>query len=164
MEFEKIVMERYACKKFDGQKIAAEEFEKLQELIRYAPSSFNLQTWKIKVVEDAQTKEKLLPATWNQPQINTCSHLLVFCAVKNVEKQIDMLEAALEKGDSPAESTAAYVKMMRDFASNMDEAQKLAWAQRQVYLAVENALLGAKALGFDSCPMEGFDAAQYSQI
>jgi len=164
VEFEKIVMERYACKKFDGQKIAAEEFEKLQELIRYAPSSFNLQTWKIKVVEDAQTKEKLLPATWNQPQINTCSHLLVFCAVKNVEKQIDMLEAALEKGDSPAESTAAYVKMMRDFASNMDEAQKLAWAQRQVYLAVENALLGAKALGFDSCPMEGFDAAQYSQI
>lgn len=164
MEFSDIVNARYAVKKFDGKTIPEEKFEKLLEIIRLSPSSFNIQPWKIKIVKDKQILEKLLPASWNQPQINTCSHLLVFCATKNIGGQINMLEKALQKGDAPAQSTEAYVKMMRDFEANMGSEQKLAWAQRQVYLAVENALLGAKALGFDSCPMEGFDAQKYSQI
>lgn len=164
MELLEIVKSRYACKKFNGKEIETDKFEKLLEIVRFAPSAFNLQPWKIKIVRDAETKEKLLPVSWNQPQINTCSHLLVFCATKDVDGQIDMLEAELQKGDAPAESAAAYVKMMRDFAANLNDEQKLSWAQRQTYLAVENALLGATALGFDACPMEGFDAGKYSQI
>jgi len=45
-----------------------------------------------------------------------------------------------------------------------DEAQFLNWAQRQVYLAVGNAINGAKSLGFDSCPMEGFEPEGYSKV
>ena len=33
-----------------------------------------------------------------------------------------------------------------------------------MYIALGNALNGAKALGFDSCPMEGFNAGEYSKI
>ena len=46
----------------------------------------------------------------------------------------------------------------------MSEEQKLSWSQRQAFLALGNALNGAKSLGFDSCPMEGFDPKEYAKI
>jgi nitroreductase len=54
--------------------------------------------------------------------------------------------------------------MMHDFEKNLTEEQKLSWAQRQTYLALGNAVNGAKSLGFDSCPMEGFDPKAYAEM
>lgn len=54
--------------------------------------------------------------------------------------------------------------MMRDFEKGMSAEQRKSWAQRQLYLALGNALNGATSLGFDSCPMEGFIPAEYSKI
>ena len=38
------------------------------------------------------------------------------------------------------------------------------WAKCHAFLAVGNAVNGAKSLGFDSCPMTGFDPNEYSRI
>ena len=160
MEFEKIVMERYATKLFDGKKVPEEKINKLLELIRYAASSFNIQPWKIIMVTDQKLKEKLQPAAWNQPQITSCSHLLVFCADTDIAGNINRLEKLMkEKG-----ADTGHIGMMRDFEKGLNEEQKLSWSQRQMFLALGNALNGAKALGFDSCPMEGFNPEEYSKI
>ena len=160
MEFEKIVHERYAAKLFDGRKLPEPKINKLLELIRYSASSFNIQPWKIIVVTDAKLKEKLTPVSMNQKQIESCSHLLVFCANKDIAGNIDMLEnLMIESGAS-----TAYIEIMRGFDKSLTDEQKLSWAQRQTYLALGNALNGAKSLGFDSCPMEGFDPKAYAKI
>jgi len=164
MDFEKIVMLRYATKKFDGKIIPQDKVDKLLEMIRYAASSYGLQPWKIKIIKDAETKKKLAPVSWNQAQIESCSHLLVFCAYTDIKKLIDMLENAMIKNGAKKESIQGYIDMMKGFEKGMDESKKLSWAQRQVYLALGNAINGAKALGFDSCPMEGFDSAEYAKI
>lgn len=158
MEFKEIVEKRYATKSFDGKKIPKEKVDELIELIRLSASSFNIQPWKIKVISDDETKKKLLPVSWNQPQITSCSHLLVFCADTDIKSKIDKLEKLTGKG------AEQYIKMMRDFEKNMPEDKKLVWAQKQVYIALGNALNGSKALGFDSCPMEGFSPDEYSKI
>ena len=54
--------------------------------------------------------------------------------------------------------------MARDFTVKMTKDQKRAWSQAQTYLALGNALNGAKALGFDSCPMGGFYSKEYTRI
>ena len=160
MEFEKIVMSRYATKLFDGKKLEESKVEKLLELIRYAPSSFNIQPWIIRIISDKETKEKLSPASWNQAQITSCSHLLVFCANTNIKENIDKLEELFRKNNVSTD----YIQVMRDFEKNMSDEQKKSWAQRQLYLALGNAVNGAKSLGFDSCPMEGFNPEEYSKI
>src|SRR3989344_2116461 len=160
MEFEQIVHERYAVKLFDGSKIPESKVNKLLEMIRYAPSSFNIQPWVVKVVTDSKIKERLTPASMNQKQIESCSHLLVFCANKDIAGNIDKLEKLMKKAGASTE----YIGIMRGFDKSLSEEQKLAWAQRQTYLALGNALNGAKSLGFDSCPMEGFDPKEYSKI
>ena len=54
--------------------------------------------------------------------------------------------------------------MATGFAKSMSVVQRLAWSQAQTYLALGNALNGAKALGFDACPMGGFDQKEFSRI
>ena len=160
MDYEKIVQERYATKLFDGRKLPDSKVDKLLDMIRYAPSSFNIQPWTVKIVTDPKLKEKLTPASMNQKQIESCSHLLVFCANKDIAGNIDKLEKLMKK----AGANTGYIDIMKGYDKSLSDEQKLSWAQRQTYLALGNALNGAKSLGFDSCPMEGFDAQAYAKI
>jgi nitroreductase/dihydropteridine reductase len=164
MEFREIVMQRYATKKFDGRKVPEAKMKELFELIRFAPSALNIQPWKIKVVTDQKVKEQLKPATWGQEQVTSCSHLLVFCADTNFAVLLDRLEMLLVDGKFPAEGRTMIMGLARDMFLKMPPDQVLAYAQHHVYLAMGNAVNGAKSLGLDSCPMAGFDPAEYVRI
>ncbi len=164
MNIKELLKKRHATKKFNEKKIPEKQILELKELIRLAPSSFGLQPYKIKIITDKETKEKLAPAAWNQPQITTCSHLLVFCAYTNINERIDEMEQMLIKEGTPEEKAKAYTNMMRGFNEGLSTEKKITWAQKQIYLAVENVLIGAKELGFDSCPMEGFNPEEFSKI
>lgn len=164
MEFMKIVMSRYATKKFDGKKIPEKKIDELLEMVRFAPSALNLQPWKIKLVTDQKTKDLLKPAAFNQEQVTTCSHLLVFCADPDYDSLIRRLGALLKTSGVPVETQKMITDMAAGFASPMSPEQRLAWSQAQTYLALGNALNGAKALGFDSCPVGGFDPKEFSRI
>jgi len=164
MDFAKIVMSRYATKKFDGKKIPENKVDELLELVRFAPSALNLQPWKIRIVTDQKVKEQLKPAAFNQEQVTTYSHLLVFCADPDYDSLIRKLGALLKKNGAPEEVQKMVLGMAENFTKPMSAEQKLAWSQAQTYLALGNALNGAKALGFDSCPMGGFDPGEFSRI
>ena len=164
MEFKDIVMSRYATKKFDGRTIPDTKINELLELVRFAPSALNLQPWKIKVVTDQNIKEQLKPAAFDQEQITTCSHLLVFCADPDYDNLIRRLGVLLKKSKVPEEMQERIIGMAVQFTRPMSPEQKLAWSQSQTYLALGNALNGAKSLGFDSCPMGGFDPKEFSRI
>lgn len=159
-----IVMKRYATKKFDGRKVEDGKIGELKEIIRFSASSFGLQPWKIKVVADQATKDRLQAASWNQQQITTCSHLFVICADTDLEGNIERYEKLMAETGTDAAKAKGYADYMRTFALGMDAGQRKTWAQKQCYIALSNALNGAKALGLDSCPMEGFDPKQYSEI
>jgi len=164
MEFKEIVQKRYATKTFDGKPIPQNKVDELLEIIRLSCSSLNIQPWKIKIITDHKIKEQLAPVSWNQPQITTCSHLLVFCADSDLIGKAHALENHLIKNGGTKESLKGYMEMVHGVVDNMNKEQSTAWAQRQLYLAVGNAVNGAKSLGFDSCPMEGFNAIEYSKI
>lgn len=164
MQFKDIVMQRYAVKKFDGKTVPDEKINELIDLVRYAPSALNLQPWKIKVVTDQELKEQLRPAAFDQEQITSCSHLLVFCADPDYESLIKRLGALLKENHVPVEMQAMITGMATGFAGSMSPEQRLAWSQAQTYLALGNALNGAKSLGFDSCPMGGFNPDEFTRI
>jgi nitroreductase len=164
MEFREIVMSRYATKKFDGRKIPEGKVSELLELVRFAPSAINLQPWKIKIVTDQKVKEQLKPATWGQEQITSCSHLLVFCANPDFESLIEKVGQLMKTSGVPEEARKMVTGIAADMTGKMSGEQKLCWAQSQLFLALGNAVNGAKSLGFDSCPMGGFDPKEYARI
>src|SRR5438045_2187612 len=76
---------RYAVKKFDPKKkVSDSDWKTLEEAMRLSASSFGLQPWKFIVVKNQEMKKKLTPASWNQPQIEGCSHLVVFTHAKKI--------------------------------------------------------------------------------
>ena len=164
MEFKDIVMKRYATKKFDGRKVDEAKMNQLYEMIRFAPSALNVQPWKIKVVTDQKVKEQLKPATWDQEQVTTCSHLLVFCANTDFKGLIGRLEKGLRQMKVPEENVKFVIQLASDMFLKMPPEAQLAWAQHHVFLALGNALNGATSLGLDSCPMGGFDPKEYTRI
>ena len=164
MQFAECVMQRYATKKFDGRTIPAAKVNELLELVRFAPSALNLQPWKIKVIADKATKAALRPVSNDQEQITTCSHLLVFCADADYDSLNKRLGELMKKNHVPDEIIKMVTGMAAGFVAGMSPEQRAAWSQAQTYLALGNALNGAKSLGFDSCPMGGFDPREYSRI
>jgi nitroreductase / dihydropteridine reductase len=165
MDFKTIVTQRYNAKKFDGSKIDDARLRELLDIIRYAPSADNLQPWKIKVIGDRGTLDKLVPVTlpFNQERIKTCSHLLLFCADKDLESHWPRLEAAMKKAGLPEteiQHMAGVAKMILGRAPE----ERLNRSQWDVFLAVGNAVNGAKALGIDASLMGGFNAKEYARI
>ena len=77
---------RYAVKKFDpSQKISEADWFVLEESLRLAPSSYGLQPWKFIVVQNPEIRATLTPVSWNQTQVQDCSHYVVFATLTKIE-------------------------------------------------------------------------------
>ncbi|MFH0914858.1 MAG: nitroreductase family protein [bacterium] len=163
MEFQEIVRQRYATKLFDGRAVPEAKVAELLELVRWAPSGLNIQPWKIKIVADAATKALLSAATFAEPQIESCSHLLVFCADTDFAGLSKKLDLAMKDRDIPDEVWDIVMGIAGEMAG-MPPEELRAWTSCQVYIAVTYAILGAKTLGLDSCPMTHFVPQEYARI
>lgn len=157
---------RYATKKFDAtKKLSEEQFGKILEAIRMAPSSFGPQPYHMIVVNNPLLREKLKEVSFHQPQITDASHLIVFCARTDLLTRADEYFEVATGGDTEKRAAMkGYEDMMKGFLSAMPESAHLPWAARQAYIALGFGLAAAAELGVDSCPMEGFDGAQYKAI
>jgi nitroreductase len=163
MEFREAIMQRYATKRFAERPIPDSLIDQLLEMVRWAPSGLNIQPWRIKIVTEPHLKEQLSAVSWDEPQIMSCSHLLVFCADSDYQGLVNRLLPAMKEAGVP-EKTCEIVKGITEEMAAMPPDRWLAYAQCQVYLALCYAILGAKDLGFDSCPMTHFRPDEYARI
>lgn len=158
---------RYATKSFNpDQSIPADTWDAIEQSLVLTPSSFGLQPWKFIVVTDQETKDALLPHSWNQPQVAECSHLVVLCAKNKITSEdVDtFLDSIANTRQVTKESLEGYAGMMQGFLNRMDDAASLTWAKNQVYIALGQLMTSAAVLGIDACPMEGITPAEYDRI
>jgi nitroreductase len=163
MEFQDVLSERYAAKKYTGESVPEAKIDQLIELIRLSPSGLNLQPWKIKIVKDQETRDELFPVTGEQPSVTTCSHLLVLCANTDFDDLVAKADKSMRDAGVPDPIRVHVIEMATAHKEKPFEA-RLAYAKNQVYIALGNALNGAKALGLDSCAMTNFKPDEYSRI
>jgi nitroreductase len=159
---------RYACKKFDAQRvIPAETWSALEQSLILSPSSFGLQPWKFVVVTTRDVKERLVAASWGQSQVRDASHLVVFAArhpmtAKDVERYLDRI---VHVRGVTRESLAGFQKVMLGFLAKPPEGLSLnEWAARQAFIALGTFMTAAAAIGLDTCPLEGIEPAKYDEI
>jgi nitroreductase len=158
---------RYAVKKFDRtKKIAPADWATLEEVLVLTPSSYGLQPWKFVVVTDQATKERLVPHSFNQPQVADGSHVVVFCIRKPLRSEhIDAhVVRSAEVHGIPPEALVKYrSRMVGDLIDGPRNAKLLEWASNQVFIALGNFMTAAAMLAIDTCPMEGFEPAKYER-
>jgi nitroreductase len=159
---------RYAVKKFDStRKISAPDLQTLEESLRLAPSSYGLQPWKFLIVQSPEVRKKLTSVSWNQPQIEDASHLVVVTHLKEMtEEYIDKYIHTISNVRGIPENE---LQPFRDLMVNKVTKGPLSlnqsnWTARQAYLAMASFLTVAALLKIDVCPMEGIVPEQYDEI
>ncbi len=164
MEFAEIVRTRRSVRQYSDQVVPDETLQQLLEMIRFSVSAINLQPWKIKIVADRETREKLLPAAFGMPYVRDCSHLLVLCADTDYPAIIAHSDEAQKSAGVPDEIRERLFGMAAGLTDSMTPEQRLHWSQNQVFIALGNAVNGAHALGLGACPMTAFDPVEFARI
>lgn len=151
------ILQRRSIKSFKPDPIAPELLRQLVELTVAAPSSFNIQDWRIVIIQDPNQKAALGAACWNQPQITQAPINLVFAAdIKAGERDITpMIEQGMQTG-AWSEGTAAYFKKsIPEFSIALgDKARE--YAIKDAMIAATHATLAAESLGLSTCMMNGW--------
>jgi nitroreductase len=149
---------RYAVKRMNGNKIPEATMNTILEATKLAPSSFGLTPFNIIVIEDEETRKKLQPHFYNQPQVGESSALVIFATWNSItEKEVAayMQEIAEERG-VPVESLNDFAGYINGSIKNLTAEQLQIWAAKQTYIALGFALVAAATEEIDATPMEGF--------
>ena len=152
---------RHACKVFDeNKKISNEDLNFILEVGRKSPSSFGMEPWKFLVIQDQDVKAKVRPFCWDQPQITTCSDLMIVLArIEDVKPESGIPEKRFARREMPQEKLDFYLGLYANHLADTLSSDKniLAWTARQCYIAAGNMMTAAASIGIDSCPIEGFE-------
>lgn len=162
-----VMRDRFACKEFDpARSISDEDFGMILEAGRLAPSSFGFEPWQFLVVQDRELRLKISEVSWGaRRQMPGVSHYMVIMARRPsaMDPGGEYLQKTImaDTQHMPENMIGERAAKFRDFRANDfsldgNERAGFEWACRQCYLALENMLLMAAALGADSCPIEGF--------
>lgn len=164
--FLQIVQDRRSIRTYDENvKISKEEMSEMLTVATKAPSSVNLQPWRFVVIESPEAKAKLAPlARFNQQQVKTSSAVIaVFADMNNLDYLEEIYGKAVENGLMPQEVKDQQVVSIRNLLSGITEQQNRETILIDSGLISMQLMLTAKAYGYDTNPIGGFEKDQIAE-
>ena len=153
------ITERRSVKHFDPEHSFSEsEINALLELTLLSPTSFNMQNWRFVVVTDQAKQDELCAAAWNQAQVKEASATILLCADLKAHEN-----GARYWENAPATVQEALVPVIGKFYEGNGQLQRDE-AMRSIGIASQTIMVAAKAMGYDTCPMIGFDPVKVGSI
>jgi nitroreductase len=148
---------RRTTKKFKPDPIPEATLKELVALTLSAPSSFNLQPWRIVLVDDPEQRAALTKAAWNQAQIATAPVTFVFAvSIRGWEKTLEpTIQAATELGAWNDKTAAYFRSSIPGFQDGLGEKQR-EYAIKDAMIAATHLALAAESLGLNSAFMNGW--------
>ena len=155
------IYSRRAIKHFDkNHKLTNEEETKLLEATIQAPTSFNIQHWRFVILRDTQLRTRIRSEFGNdQLQMTDASLLVLFTADVNAWKK----NPERYWKNAPEEVAELLVNWIGPFHEGKDWLQRDE-AQRSIGIAMQTLMLAAQELGYQSCPMIGFDHEKVAEL
>lgn len=154
------IYQRRAVKHFDPEhRLTQEEIDRLLEAAIQSPTSFNIQHWRFVVVDDPDLRKQIREAGNDQAQMTDASLLILMTA------DVDAWKKNPERYwvNAPKPVADLLVGWMGPFHEGREQLQRDE-AQRSIGIAMQTLMLSAKAMGYDSCPMIGFDLEKVAEL
>lgn len=163
MELIQSIKERRSINFFEpGVEITDDAVRELLSLANLAPSSFNLQPWRVVVVKDKERKKALRECAFGQPKVEEASVVLIIIADPDaVELHGErVLESWLELGYIKGEEQKEVSRgMMKQLYGEKTSFTRQIFATKNAALFAMNLMNAARGLGLETHPMDGFDEA-----
>ncbi|WP_316896521.1 nitroreductase family protein [Pseudodesulfovibrio indicus] len=157
MDYKEILERRRAINFFDPTRDVPEELlrEVLEDAAK-APSSFNLQPWKVKIVRDPERKAALRALAFDQPKVTEAPVVLIVLGDRDGWKEGNPTFEGHFKHNMKPEQRDYLVNSAKALYGNDSEAT-LAFAAKNAGLFAMSFMFAACARGLDTHPMDGFD-------
>lgn len=154
------IASRRSIKSFDkNYKMTKNEITKLLEFAILSPTSYNIQNWRFVIVTEQVLKDKLSELSYGQKQVSESSLVIILCAdLKSWNNNPERYWINI-----PEEPRKALVASMRNSYDGKSELQRDE-AMRSCGMAAQTIMLAAKSMGYDTCPMKGFDYDKVSKL
>lgn len=151
---------RRSVKKFDPDHAMTEqELTELMDAVILSPTSFNIQNWRFVLVTDQEVKDKVKALGWNQAQFGDCDVIVLICGDRLAFDR-DTERYWANAGEEAANAIVPMIKGAYGGKTELQRDENL----RSGGLAGQTLMLAARAMGYDSCPMIGFDFVKVGEL
>lgn len=160
MNIKEAIEERRSVKHYDPEHVMPEEeLAELIRLVKLAPSSFNIQNYRLVVVRDPELRKQIRAQAWDQAQVTDASVLFIMCA----DLKAHEADPKLYWSHAPEPVQEMLGPMIKPFYDGKDQLIRDE-AIRSTALAGMTLMLACKEFGYDSCPMVGFDPVEVAKL
>lgn len=136
-----------------------DEINQLLEAAILSPTSYNIQNWRFVIVTKQELKDQLCALSYGQRQVAESSLVIILCAdLKAWDKDPERYWI-----NTPEEQRKSIAKAIRQSYTGNPTLEKDE-AMRSCGFAAQTIMLAAKSMGYDTCPMEGFDFAKVGKL
>lgn len=169
-----LMLERRATNQFSSEEVPEEYLNAILKLGAQAPSGYNLQPWRFIVVRDEENRKRLQKVAFNQPKVAQAPVVIIALGMTEEWKSTadEVFQEGARRGAGNPEQVEQYKQGAIQFLSSgaaittvegltqeqREHAAYAAWVNRHTMIAFTTLMIAAEAYGFDTAPMEGFDA------
>ena len=160
MDVIQAIKERRSINFFEpGRELSVQTIRDLLELAKLAPSSMNLQPWRVIVVNDPERKKALRHCAFDQPKVEEASAVLIMVADPGaLEENLDaVLGSWVRLRYMKPEAEKTYQGLAGKLYREADSLTRKLFAVKNTSLYAMNVMIAAKGLGLETHPMDGFD-------
>jgi nitroreductase len=158
-----VIRERHSVRKYDSNyKISRNELSEMITEATLAPSSSNLQPWKFIVIQDTDLKKELRTIANNQEQVETASAVIAVLGDKEMYKNASKVgRCAYDAGLIDEATMTRMIEGSTKLYSSASDEKRAEIASYDAGLVSMQMMLIAKARGYDTVPMGGFDKQKF---
>jgi nitroreductase len=157
--FEAVVRDRRSVHEYSDEPVDEATLREVFDLVRYTPSSFNLQPWEFLVLTDDENRRALREVANDQEHVTDAPVAVVVLGNTDPSAHADrVFQDWLDKEYILDEETRDGLVDLVEGMADRSEAENRVWTTRSTALAAMTLMHAARAQGLSTCPMEGFDA------
>ena len=159
MKTEDAINARRSVKHFDPtHQMTDDEINRLLSLAVLSPTAFNIQNWRFVVVSDPDLRKQIREVAWDQAQVTDTSLFIVLCANLKSWEHPERYWV-----DAPEEVRNFMIPAIDAYYRGKDQVQRDE-AMRSCGIVAQTLMLAAQSMGYESCPMDGFDFDKVGEL
>lgn len=166
MDVAEAIQKRRSIRRFKPDPVPDDLIQQLLESARLAPSGSNTQPWRFIVIKNAETRQKLQAASYNQRHVGQAPLIIACCAdIKAFGEFPERIEELITAGALPEKTREVFVPSLKKGGMSADIKWHLQIAATgNTDIAIEHIVLQAVELGLGTCWVRWFDDNKVKEI